>query len=128
LPPAALAALQISALATGLADKAVSLVYERALHREKSDIWIARCRTQIAAVLDRLEADRAGCPSAFWFGDTIGHANIAAACAIRFTRDAHPALAGAHRTRRTMRGAAGVLPDRSAVLAAWGLLDRRPLS
>jgi glutathione S-transferase len=97
LPPAALAALQISALATGLADKAVSLVYERALHREKSDIWIARCRTQIAAVLDRLEADRAGCPSAFWFGDTIGHANIAAACAIRFTRDAHPALFGERR-------------------------------
>jgi glutathione S-transferase len=87
-------ALQVSALATGLADKAVSLVYERVLHREKSDIWVARCRTQIAAVLDRLEADRAACPSAFWFGDTIGHADIAAACAIRFTREAHPALFG----------------------------------
>ena len=90
-------ALQICALATGFADKAVSLVYERALHREKSDVWMARCRTQIAAVLDRLEADRAGRASAFWFGADIGHADIAVACAIRFTREAHPALLGERR-------------------------------
>jgi glutathione S-transferase len=87
-------ALQVCALSTGLGDKAVSLVYERALHREKSDVWMARCRTQIAAVLDRLEANRAGRMSAFWFGDNIGHADIAATCAIRFTREAHPALFG----------------------------------
>lgn len=87
-------ALKVCALATGLGDKAVSLVYERVLHREKSDTWVARCRTQIAAVLDVLEADRAGRASAFWFGDSIGHADITAACAIRFTREAHPALFG----------------------------------
>ena len=87
-------ALQICALASGLGDKAVSLVYERLLHQERSEVWMTRCRTQIAAVLDALEADRAGLGSAFWFGERIGHADIVAACAIRFTREAHPALFG----------------------------------
>jgi glutathione S-transferase len=82
-------ALKVCALATGLGDKAVSLVYERLLHREKSDVWMKRCETQIAGVLDALEADRAGRKSAYWFGDEIGHADIAVACVIRFTRDAH---------------------------------------
>src|SRR3978361_1539783 len=65
-------ALKICALATGLGDKAVSLGYERLLHREKSDVWVKRCETQIAGVLDVLEADRAGRKSAFWFGAAIG--------------------------------------------------------
>jgi glutathione S-transferase len=82
-------ALKVCALATGLGDKAVSLVYERLLHREKSDVWMKRCETQIAGVLDVLEADRAGRKSAFWFGDAIGHADITVVCVIRFTREAH---------------------------------------
>ena len=86
------AALKICALATGLADKAVSLFYERILHKETSEIWIDRCRTQIADVLNALEADRATRPTNYWFGETIGHADIAAACAIRFTREAHSGL------------------------------------
>ena len=90
-------ALKIVALATGLADKAVSLVYERVLHREKSEIWIARCQAQIAGVLDVLDADRKARATAFWFGDVIGHADIAVACAIRFTREAHPAVFDAAR-------------------------------
>ena len=36
-------ALRIAALATGLGDKAVSLFYEKRLHREVSDVWIRRC-------------------------------------------------------------------------------------
>src|SRR3954470_9388387 len=43
-------ALKLCALATGMADKAVSL-YERLMHKETSDAWISRCRTQIADVL-----------------------------------------------------------------------------
>ncbi len=85
-------ALKVCALATGLGDKAVSLVYERLLHREKSEVWMKRCETQISGVLDVLEADRAGRKSTFWFGDAIGHADIAVACVIRFTRDAHPGV------------------------------------
>jgi glutathione S-transferase len=84
--------LKVCALATGLGDKAVSLVYERLLHREKSQVWMQRCEIQIAGVLDALEADRAGRSSAFWFGDKIGHADIAAACVIRFTREAHASV------------------------------------
>jgi glutathione S-transferase len=86
------AALKICALATGLADKAVSLLYERILHKETSQVWIDRCRTQIADVLDVLEAARAARRTPWWFGDSIGHADIAVACAIRFTREAHSGL------------------------------------
>ena len=90
-------ALKVCALATGLGDKAVSLVYERLLHREKSDVWMKRCETQISGVLDALEADRAGRKSGYWFGDAIGHADIAVACVIRFTREAHPGVFDARR-------------------------------
>ena len=85
-------ALKVCALATGLADKSVSLVYERALHQTTSDQWIARCRTQISDVLMALETGCAGKRARFWFGDAIGHADIAVACALRFTREAHPGL------------------------------------
>ena len=85
-------ALKTCALATGLADKAVSLVYERILHRETSDVWIGRCQAQIGSVLDVLEADRNGRASPYWFGASIGHADIAVACALRFLREAHAAL------------------------------------
>ena len=85
-------ALRVIGLATGLADKSVSLLYERLLHQPASPVWTERCRTQIAGVLAALEAGRAARPAAFWFGDRIGHADIAVACALRFTREAHPGL------------------------------------
>ena len=85
-------ALKICALATGLADKAVSLLYERVLRKETSQIWTDRCRAQITDVLAELEADRDARHSAWWFGDHIGHADIAVTCAIRFTREAHDNL------------------------------------
>jgi glutathione S-transferase len=90
-------ALKVCALATGLADKAVSLVYENVLHQTKSDQWVERCRTQIVAALNALEADRAGRTSRVWAGNAIGHADIAVACALRFVCDAH---AGLFDTRR----------------------------
>ena len=85
-------ALKVCALATGLADKAVSLFYERALHEQISQRWTERCERRSAAVLGVLEADRAGRASPFWFGDALGHADIAAACALRFLGEAHPKL------------------------------------
>jgi glutathione S-transferase len=90
-------ALKVCALATGLGDKAVSLVYERLLHKEKSDVWMKRCETQIAGVLDALETDRAARKSGYWFGNAIGHADIAVACVIRITREAHPGVFDARR-------------------------------
>ena len=87
-------ALKVCALATGLADKAVALVYERVMHEEKSQTWVARCTGQIERVLDVLEADRVARPTPYWFGDAVGHADIAVACALRFAREAHPAIFG----------------------------------
>jgi glutathione S-transferase len=91
--PARHQALKVAALATGLADKAVSLFYERRLHAEASEVWVDRCRAQILSVLAVLEADRAGRSTDYWFGDRIGHADIAVAVAMRFLTDAHPGLA-----------------------------------
>ncbi len=84
--------MKVAALATGLADKAVGLVYERAMHQPPSALWERRCTDQITAVLRSLEADRAGRNSPWWFGAQMTHADIAVACALRFVVQAHPAI------------------------------------
>ncbi len=83
-------ALRIAALACGAGDKAVSLFYEGLLRKEALEIWVSRCRRQILSVLALLEAERGDGP--YWFGDTLGHADIAVACILRFVTDAHPDL------------------------------------
>lgn len=115
------AALKVMALATGLADKAVALVYERVLHATVSDDWVARCEAQIRAVLDHLEAGRAARPGPFWSGGAIGHADIALACALRFTGEAHPGLLAAGAWPALARHAAGceALPAFQAVVQAF---------
>jgi glutathione S-transferase len=91
-------ALKICALATGLGDKAVSLVYERVLRKDhQSKIWVARCEAQIGGVLDVLEKERAAIKTPYWFGARIGHADVAVACVLRFTTEAHPQLFNAAR-------------------------------
>src|SRR5262249_59376592 len=65
---------------------------EKVLHKEASDVWTTRCRTQIAGALTALEPDRAARKTAYWFGDQIGHADIAVAAALRFISDAHPGV------------------------------------
>jgi glutathione S-transferase len=91
--PARRQALKVIALATGIADKAVSLFYEKRLHAQASDVWVERCRGQILGALALLEQDRAARPDAFWCGDRIGHADIAVAATLRFVGEAHPGLA-----------------------------------
>lgn len=85
-------ALKIVALATGLADKGVSLFYELRLHEQPSGFWMERCRAQMEATLDALETDRRARPGTYWFGERIGHADIAVACAVRHVDEAHPGL------------------------------------
>jgi glutathione S-transferase len=85
-------ALRIAALATGLGDKAVSLFYEKRLHSEVSEFWSGRCRMQMAGALAALEQDRTERRGAFWFGDRIGHADIAVAAVLRFVTEAHPGV------------------------------------
>jgi glutathione S-transferase len=89
--PARSRALKVATLATGLADKAVALFYERRLHEAVSDLWVARCTQQISATMAALEADRIARPGPWWFGERIGHADIAVACALRFVTEAHGA-------------------------------------
>lgn len=83
-------AFKVAGLATGLADKGVSLFYEQQLHSRVSPIWVERCRAQIAGALSVLEEDRAERQSHYWFGEGIGHADIAVTCAIRHTIEALP--------------------------------------
>ncbi|MET4389372.1 glutathione S-transferase [Bradyrhizobium sp. F1.4.3] len=84
--------LRICALASGLGDKAVSLLYERVLRKEQLALWVERCQAQIADVLKVLEAERARVTTPYWLGDHIGHADVAVACVVRFTREAHAPL------------------------------------
>jgi glutathione S-transferase len=87
----------VCALASGLADKAVSLLYERLLRQHASKLWVERCEAQIGGVLEVLEKERAAILSPYWFGTRIGHADIAVACVLRFTGEAHPGLFDAAR-------------------------------
>lgn len=89
--------LRVCALATGTADKAVSLFYEPLLRTQPSSEWIARCKAQIEATLDLLEQERSQVRAAFWLGERPGHADIALGCLLRFCRDVHPDLFDATR-------------------------------
>jgi glutathione S-transferase len=90
-------ALKICALASGLGDKAVSLLYERVLRKDELKLWVERCEAQIGGVLEALEKQRAAVASSYWFGERIGHADVAVACVLRFTGEAHPGLFSAAR-------------------------------
>jgi glutathione S-transferase len=81
--------LQVCALGAGLADKAVSLVYERVLHERATPLWVERCRGQMTGVLDTLEGARAASPGPWWFGQSLSHADIMIGCALRFISEAH---------------------------------------
>ena len=52
-------ALKVATLGAHTAEKAVSLFYEKVLHKQTaSDVWVSRCRTQISGGLAALEPDR----------------------------------------------------------------------
>ncbi|WP_340692044.1 glutathione S-transferase family protein [Hyphomonas sp.] len=82
------AALKTCALASGIADKAVSLAYERHVHERMDPTWIERCAGQITRVMNQLEIARAAQTTPFWHGDTIGHGDVMVSCAVTFMRDA----------------------------------------
>jgi glutathione S-transferase len=90
-------ALRVAALAGGIADKAVTLLYSALDLMKPSALWSDRCRTQIVESLTFLEAERTKRTSTYWFGEALSHADIAVACCHRFTREAHPDLLAAAR-------------------------------
>jgi glutathione S-transferase len=97
--------LRICALAMGLGDKAVSLLYERVLRKDKQlDLWIERCSAQIAGVLEYRGRLRAA------------FRRRSASRIVRYT------LSGVESAFRTLRGAAAVPGNRAAAGAAEGLI------
>ena len=90
--PARHAALAISGLACGMADKAVALFYEKRLHDKTSDSWIARCTAQVTGALDRLEQVCNKRQTPYWNGASMGHTDIAVTCCLRFAMEAHSDL------------------------------------
>jgi len=84
--------LRVAALAGGVADKAVTLLYSALDLMKPSATWTERCRAQILESLALLEQERERRQSSYWFGETLSHADIALACSYRFTREAHPGL------------------------------------
>lgn len=89
--------LRICALASGLGDKSVSLIYESVLRKEQLKLWVDRCEAQISGALDVLEHERLAFKTPYLFGERIGHADIMVACVLRFTHEAHPELYNAAR-------------------------------
>ncbi|APH71556.1 glutathione S-transferase family protein [Aquibium oceanicum] len=85
-------AMKIAALATGMADNGVSLFYETYLHQSPSAMLVERRRGQVLGALRTLEEDRAARSTPYWFGETIGHADVAVACALRHVGDSLPGL------------------------------------
>ncbi len=92
--PARRRALKVTALATGLAEVGVSLFYEMRLHAQPSPLLAERRRGQMLGALAALEADRGGRPTSYWFGEAIGHADIAVACALRHMAESLPEIVG----------------------------------
>ena len=86
------AALRVEGLAVGKTEKSVSLFYGYQLHREVSEFWAARCRSQILGAAQALDAAAQGHPTLHWFAGRLTHADIALAAAWRFVHEAHPVL------------------------------------
>jgi glutathione S-transferase len=67
---------RLCGFAGGVADKGVSLLYERELREAAFPMWVERCTIQIGETLDLLEAERAGRASPYLFGDALSHADV----------------------------------------------------
>ncbi len=91
-------ALRIFGLASGLAEKTVSLFYEQVLHETPAKIWADRCRSQILGTLDALEAEKAASTGTYFFGERLTHPDIAVACAIAHAVASHSDLIDLGRT------------------------------
>lgn len=86
-------ALQLVALATGAADKAVSMVYERVYRPEdkRHAPWLERCAVQIDSALTALEAHCIQRKDHDWLvGERMTQADITVACCCTFATDAVP--------------------------------------
>src|SRR3979490_1776250 len=72
--PARHRGLRICALATGLGDKTVSLLYERVLRKDQLKIWVDRREAELRVALKIAEKVAPPMGPPYWFGTRIGHA------------------------------------------------------
>jgi glutathione S-transferase len=68
--------LRLCGFAAGVADKGVSLLYERVLREQAFPLWVERCRAQIIETLDLLEGERAGRGTTYLFAGALSHADV----------------------------------------------------
>ncbi len=83
------AALRRIALATGVADKAVSYFYARLFAPSLDDAFVSRSEDQIRSGLAALDAECAGRSGDWWHGASSGHDDVAVACVARFLSEAY---------------------------------------
>lgn len=86
------AGLRVSALAMGMADKGVALIYENVARErgQQSERWRQRCALQVQDALQLLERERAAITTAWWFGERLAHPDIALGVAMHFIAQAAP--------------------------------------
>ena len=91
--PARHQALKIAPWRRAWATRPSACSTKRGCTRQVSDIWVGRCRIADADALavPGSRSRPAGRPT-YWFGDRIGHADIAVAAVLRFLGEAHPGL------------------------------------
>jgi glutathione S-transferase len=83
---------QVLGIAAGIADKAVSAVYEKVFHRpeQRSERMLTRIQGQLTDSLAWLE-ERAP-RNDYLFGTRLSHADILVGTALCFTMEAHPEM------------------------------------
>lgn len=91
---------QIMGVACGLADKAVSALYEKVFHPKevRSERVLSRNEQQLNEALRWLDERAFG--SEFFLGSSISHADIACAAALTFALESHPDLLSLKETPR----------------------------
>ena len=82
--------LRLTAFATGVAEKGLALLYEKAFHREALPAWHARLEKQVAATLAMLDRERAQSKAPWLFGERLSHADIMIGTMFCFLREALP--------------------------------------
>lgn len=89
---ARLEALQLMALATGVADKGIHTVIERAFRPEEKrhQPWLDRCLVQVRGALAELDAACAARPGRWLVGDAMTQADITVACYVTYVSEAVP--------------------------------------
>jgi len=79
-------ALQLMALATGAADKAVLQIYETAFRpaEKRHEPWLDRCRLQVRSALAALERRAQGSGTGWLLGTELTQADITLGCVLGF--------------------------------------------